>query len=31
VREKEAAPEREPNPDYYSLELPEVNYIENIA
>lgn len=31
VREKEAAPEKEPDPDYYELDLPEVNYIENIA
>lgn len=30
VRAKEAAPEKEPDPDYYELNLPEVNYIENI-
>ena len=30
VRAKEAVPEKEPEPDYYQLDLPEVNYIENI-
>lgn len=30
IREKEAAPEAEPLPDYYELDLPEVNYIEVI-
>ena len=31
VRVKEAAPEPEPLPDYYELDMPEVNYIEVIA
>ena len=31
VRSKDAPPEPEPLPDYYELDLPEVNYIENIA
>jgi len=30
VRGKEAPPEKEPLPDYYELDLPEVNYIEAI-
>ena len=30
LRAKEAAPEKEAEPDYYELDLPEVNYIENI-
>jgi len=30
VRAKEAQPDREPDPDYYELDLPEVNYIKNI-
>ena len=29
-RVKEAVPEDEPEPDYYEINLPEVNYIENI-
>ena len=31
VRAKETPPEAEAAPDYYELDLPEVNYIENIA
>ena len=31
VRPKDAPPEPEPLPDYYELDLPEVNYIEVIA
>ena len=31
VRAKEAAPEPEPLPDWYELDLERVNYIENIA
>ena len=30
LRDKEPVPEKEPEPDYYELNLPEVNYIENI-
>lgn len=30
LRSKEAPPEEEPHPDYYDLDLPEVNYIQNI-
>ena len=31
MREKPPVPETEPLPDYYELDLPVVNYIENIA
>ena len=29
-RQKESLPEKKPELDYYELNLPEVNYIENI-
>lgn len=31
LREKEPVAIKEPDPDYYELDLPEVNYIENIV